>query len=377
MTLPDQDLIVEIPSDTIQLGHDADGLPRTDPKELPKDKDGAPDIAFKEKLTTEQEAEKKAEADLVAALKRDKEAAIAARDAAVAQARTEVEAERNARAKAEGESKADKTVAMRAHWTTLHERKQNFEGGLRSSQDMIGALKRDIKQASADGDHDRLADLNEQMAEAVNAKNTYEHAGRALALEIEDTRRKFEAAHTEAPAVEKKDPPTEPKYRTPEDWIDGEAKSFVGDDGAKWLKEHRELILDGAKNQQLISFCRYYASKHGQSSLKSQAFRNALDAEFFPEEVEMADDEAPEVEVPKSTPKPKAKATAAAPVSRGNSFFSSNNLDAGKVRLPPKLAAFVRASGLDPTKYALGAVEDIKAGKLPKNFLDADYPHEF
>ena len=33
--------------------------------------------------------------------------------------------------------------------------------------------------------------------------------------------------------------------------------------------------------------------------------------------------------------------------------------------------------GLDPVKYALQAVEDIKAGRLDKRFLDPDYPHDF
>ena len=64
-----------------------------------------------------------------------------------------------------------------------------------------------------------------------------------------------------------------------------------------------------------------------------------------------------------------------APVSRGGNHFSSRNLDARSVKLPPALAKFVKDSGLDPTQYALGAVEDIKAGKLPKNFLDPDYDH--
>ena len=61
----------------------------------------------------------------------------------------------------------------------------------------------------------------------------------------------------------------------------------------------------------------------------------------------------------------------------GNQFFSSRNINAEKVKLPPKLAAFVRSAGLDPTQYALEAVAAIKAGNLPKNFLDPDYEHNF
>ena len=58
-----------------------------------------------------------------------------------------------------------------------------------------------------------------------------------------------------------------------------------------------------------------------------------------------------------------------------NQFFSSRNPNAAQVKLPPKLAAFVKASGLNPTEFALGAVADIKAGKLPKDYLDPDYDH--
>ena len=66
---------------------------------------------------------------------------------------------------------------------------------------------------------------------------------------------------------------------------------------------------------------------------------------------------------------------AAAPVSRGTNLFSSTNLSAKAGKLPPKLAQQVRDMGLDPVKYFHQAVEDIHAGKLPKNFLDSDYPH--
>ena len=74
-----------------------------------------------------------------------------------------------------------------------------------------------------------------------------------------------------------------------------------------------------------------------------------------------------EVERPRSR-------VAAAPVSRGgNQFFSSRNMNASQVKLPSDLANFVKQAGLNPTEYALGIVAEIKAGKLPKQWLDPDY----
>lgn len=88
----------------------------------------------------------------------------------------------------------------------------------------------------------------------------------------------------------------------------------------------------------------------------------------------MAEEPAPK---PTVTPAQRARVAAAAPVSRSGDVFSSRNPNAAKVKLPPKVAEFVRVSGLDPTKYAAEVVAQIKSGKLPKDWLDPDFPHDF
>ena len=126
-----------------------------------------------------------------------------------------------------------------------------------------------------------------------------------------------------------------------------------------------------------MRFADDYVEDHGKDALRSQAFLDALNDWFVPkrerenDDVEMpaARDRAPE-------PAPQRRTQAAAPVSRGSNMFSSRNLDASQVRLPPRLAAFVKSAGLNPTEYAKSAVADIKAGRLPKDFLDPDYNHD-
>ena len=130
-----------------------------------------------------------------------------------------------------------------------------------------------------------------------------------------------------------------------------------------------------------MRFADEYAEDHGQGALKSADFVAALNAKFFPdetgnEEVETRRERAAPEPV-EETPKPQrsTRSTTAAPVSRGNQFFSSKNPNASQVKLPPRLAAFVKSAGLNPTEYALSAVADIKAGRLPKDYLDPDYDH--
>lgn len=326
MTIDDEDLIEIIPSD-IELGADADGLPKTVAKELPKDKDGAPDIGHKDKPSAKETAAKKAEEDLVAALKRDKETAIAERDAERARA---TKAEADTVAAVEGRTKAEETAsvrteqAMRAHWERIHAHKQLMETEVATSENAATMAEREYQAAFEAQDGARMAKAQREIAKA-EARITQVQAGfPELEREINKTRSAFEAQQASVPEVpEKKEPekkePAAPKYKTPDDWIDGEAKTFVGDDGAAWLKSHKDYVTDTAKNQQLLSFANYYGSKHGQSALKSAAFIKALDAEFFPDKQETAviEDTEPEAEdeVAVETA-PARKSAPSAPVSR-------------------------------------------------------------
>ena len=369
--------IIEIPPD-MQLGFDADGLPKTDPVEQAAEPEAD--------KTKEELARLQRERDEMAEARQRAETEVVARSKDAQHAQEALEAERKVRVEREGQVLQSHLHRVASDYRTVETQIQTMENAAASIDAMASTLEQQIAAASEAGNHTQLGALNRKIAQLEAQKQTHESGIAAAKERLLDIKTDYDRAYAAAaaprpdkeakpevkPEPKKDDPPAQV---TPDQWIDS-VKGVVGDAGTKWLKDNREFVTDGAKNAQLVAFSQYYGAKHGQSSLKSEAFVKALNAEFLPEtEDETMSEEAPAKVEPKATTK--AKATPAAPVSRGGSVFSSTNLDAKQVRLPPKLAAFVKASGLDPTQYALGAVEDIKAGRLPKNFLDPDYDHNF
>lgn len=369
------DLVVEIPSDLITLGHDADGLPKTElAKELPKKADGTPDIDHKEVVDPKAEALKKAEEEAGKAWREERERLTRERDERAREAqeaKDRAETERKAREAAEGENVKSTDVAMRAHWTTLHTRKEQFETGIISTKKDIESIKADIRRASAEGEHDKIADLQESLAEAVQAKNTYEQASRAIDSEIETVKGAFtsrqEAAKTKEAEPAKKEE-AKPKVPTTDEWIAG-----CPAETQDWLKKNRAHVENENSRNAVNAFAIYYAHKNGgPAALNTKKFVEAMDAEFNGKSEEEAEPVAEE-EIEKPVEKTK-KTVAAAPVARGGgSYFSSRNPDAKQIKLPADVHAFCKRANLDPTQYALGVVEDIKAGKLPKEWLDPDF----
>lgn len=368
-----QDLVVEIPADTITLGHDPDGLPKTDPV---KD-NGGPPAEFKDEPTAKEVADKKIEDDLVKALQADKSRLSRERDdrAREAQeARENAETERKAREAAEGESAKNTNIAMQAHWRSINADHQQIVGAISQADTEAAAAEREYAAAMQEQDYTKAAAAQRTMAKAESIRTQLEQGKSGAERAIAEAREAFATQKVETPKEEKK---PEPKKPTLDDWISG-----CPDATKPWLEQNRDKLSDQKFFARINAFAQSYALDHDDAgALNSPEFVKALNAKMFPkaaktdeQEMEVADDNQND---PVAEPKAKAKVTAAAPVSRSGNYFSSRNLDARQVRLPPKLAAFVKASGLDPVKYALGAVDDIKTGKLPKNFLDADYPHDF
>lgn len=374
VTIKDPDLI-EIPPDAIQLGFDTDGMPRTDPvDEVPKDEPKAPTLAELE------------------ALRREKDET-AARLSTEAAARVKAEAEaKQAREATEvltGKLDTTQKQALGAHYhkaysdyKAVHSEHQQIVNAISSTETLAASLEQQALAAEEAGDRAKAIRLQREMARAEAHLTQLEAGKTAAAREVEDAKYKFQEAEqlVRTPATEVKPEPkpkAEPEVKTvaeetkpdPDAWIDQWPKKTTG----QWLKSHKDYVTDPAKHKQLIDFVQEWYNEGNPVHTKD--FVAALNEKFAPEDVEMSE-ETPKV-VETKVPATKTKATPAAPVTRGANTFSSTNLSASTVRLPPKLAAFVKASGLDPTQYALGAVEDIKSGKLPKNFLDPDYDHNF
>ncbi len=377
----DPDLI-EIPLDDIALGHDEDGLPKV----------VAGDAKPAAEAATEKDKDAESEADaLLKRLQKEREDAVRERDEALQREQSAIQiarereaAERAASERAATAEKGEQTSrlqAFQAHWHRLHSDKEKWEAGIVQAGGLIDAYKKDIAKAGADGDHEGAAEAQARLAEAVAHKQDYERALEQSKSKIEDATRSYERDF-KTPKAEAETKPEakadEVKKQSADDWI-ANVRQTIGGRVADWLSNHKEFVTDGKLNAKVVAFSQAYATLE-EKPLNSSDFIKALDEKFFPKakdaDVETAEDEGGDVEVVE-TPKPTARRVASAPVSRTGNVFSSANLTASQVRLPPKLAAFVKSSGLDPTKYAQQAVADIKAGKLPKNFRDPDYDHQF
>jgi hypothetical protein len=305
-----------------------------------------------------------------------------------------VREESTARVAAEDNARLREDQAMRAHWSSLESKKSQIETALAAQKAAAAAAERDVIEATEKGDAVKLAAAQRAISRAEAALQTLEGGVADVDRRLEETRRLFSEHDTQRDATLAQRRQIEAQRRAqeaeaaqqrqqqppdPDAWINTTARQALGDDGADWLRSNREFVTDEKKTRAFLRFADQYADDHGKDSLRSPEFLEALNDRFFPDGQEA--DERParasrrQAEPEGEVERPRSR-VAAAPVSRsGNQFFSSRNLNATQVKLPPKLAQFVRQAGLDPTQYALGVVAEIKAGKLPKNFLDPDYDH--
>lgn len=375
----DEDLIVQIPDDSVDIktgdGADKASAPAAEKKEPVKRETGwrASSIA---------KDPDKAESERLSALERERDDNARLAQEATARAQEMEEAARQAAAaRADAESRATlrEQQAMRAHWARLESDRNQLEQAIAATQIEAQSAERDLIQATEMGDAAKAAAAQRAIAKAEAALGQLESGKHAAEQQLASTRAVFEEhirrQQTEQDAAptreaQRQEPPRQQQPQTPEAWIDTAARAAIGDQGAEFLKANKSLVTDRKLNAQFLRFADYYAEKHGQSALKSSDFIDAVAEEFG---ISRADDGDEPEERPE--PRQQRRTASAAPVSRGPAIFSSKNLNAKAVKLPPKLAAFVRSAGLDPTSYALQTVEDIRAGRLPKNYLDPDYDH--
>lgn len=379
----DDGFIVDIPDGSIELGHDPDGLPRTDPvKKGPSSAkpkpDAVVDLAPKKSAADDDDAEAKRIARLQRehdASRREAEANRLRAEAAEAVARDAIVA----RSKAEDTAGVRTEQAIRAHYTRVAAEHDSIVGAIGSTKNQVESAKREYQMAREAGDAARETEAMDALSEARAALAQLD-AGRIAAKEqVEHAKGVYEqfAAERNTTPV-RKEPEAPKRLPSPDEWIDA-TRPHVGEDGADWLRTHKEYVTDPKLNRKFLRFSDDYADDHGPDALKSREFVEELNRRFA------TDDDEPEQprrqrsrvrsDDDEDRPAPRSRAASSAPVARGNQFFSSRNPNATQVKLPPALAQFVKESGMDPVKYALGAVEDIKAGRLPKNFLDPDYQH--
>jgi hypothetical protein len=363
------DLVIEIPPNSITVEIDADGTPKTVPvePETPSEPE-TPDPTLAELEQARRERD-----DLVRRAEQAERTA-QERERALAAAQAATETERSARSKAEATAH-DRTVqGAVAHYYRINSELENAKSALGQTQTIIAQAEANLAAAHADGDHTRIARINSDVARANAEMVALQQAQTQWGYELDRAKRAYEDVAVKPTKTE--EPKPEPKTEVatsatePDKWIAQFPKKTTGD----WLRSHREYVTDTDKHKKLMDFANEWYNEG--NSLHTKDFIKALDQEFgfsTREETTTVTTETPkkEVETPERT---RPKATPAAPVSRGSGdVFSSSNLNAAKVKLPADVVAFCKQAGLDPTSYALSVVEEIKRGEKPKEWLDPSY----
>lgn len=379
-------LVIEIPA-TGLIPAAAEGDPPREEKTVPLHDEGisAKDAEISEaleKMRQERDAERSVREQ------RDREAA---------EARTTLENERKARADTEAKLSTVTDTAMRHEWATVNSEHQQLASALDNNKSETETAKEALRsynlalhKAAADGNLELQHQYNngvvaaqEKLANLAASRIALESGKSGAEEEIKRTERKIkdqiaarDAAALAAKEAKDKEPPaTEaPRQQTPDEWIDTQRK-VIGSRPADWLSEHKEFVTDPKLHKKLLAFAKSFPDLEDKP-LDSEEFIEALNAKFFPE-ADAVDDpyEKPAAPAAKATPVKTNKGRASAPVNGQSGYFSSNNTRAEKIKLHPYLVQKAKELGYDPAEYGLFIKKGIDEGKMPKNYLDPDYPH--
>lgn len=368
------ELVIEIPGDSITMEIDKDGLPKTVPVEQPETTAETTEAA--PTLAELQQAKK--ERDDLARRAEQAERDAADRARALTEAQSTVETERRGRSEAE-RTAYDRTInAATAHYYRVNSELQAVENNITSLKGYMEQAELNLQNAIEGGDAAKQARAQRDLAKAAADLGGLEQVRGQWSGELDKAKRAYDQLATQAPqdrqpAKKEEVREEQPQQRTaqshPDDWIGQFPRKTTGE----WLKSHKDFVTDTAKHQKLLDFVNGYY--HEGNPLHTKDFIKALDQEFGFAEREEAPvtTQQPKTEAAPAEERQKAKTAPAAPVSRDGSYFSSGNMSASKIKLPADVVAFCKASGLDPSSYALSVVEEIKRGEKPKEWLDPGY----
>lgn len=337
----------------------------------------------KPKVTQELEPKEPAVSPELETARRQAQEAQARLDALSKQA----DEERQGRLKAQEDAQRNQTYALNAHLARMDAnlaRVNSDHDQLTSSisawKNHIDMAKRQLTSARDAGDGKTETDLMDQIAEA-RAMLTQLEAGRTGALNaVEDAKRERERAvlaaqqaaqRAQEDAERASQKETEPKQITPDEYIDN-VRARIGSYGADWFKEHKEFITDRVLHKKMQSFVEDWVDRNGESAMRTQSFKTALDERFGFKKAEPTpapEEENEEMEDEKPQRQPSAPA---APVSRqSNSMSKPNGNGAGsRMRLSPEeqATAVLMYPDMVPAdarkKYATNKARLIADGRL-------------
>lgn len=368
-------LVIEIPTGSMTMAIEADGTVKTVPAEETTAAETQQSTEEQKPVPTLAELEQaRRERDDFARRTRELETESQTRAQALADAQAAHEAERGKRTQAEqlAHQRTLDSAALAYH--RVNAELQGVTTNISSLKNYVAQAEANLQSAHEANDPTRIARATAEISRATADLSAMEQAEGQWRAELDRAKRGYDQVAAQTPRTEeqpvKKETKTEAQTQTqqvdPDAWITN-ARKAAGDKVGDWLAKNRQFVADAKMNRKLTRFADEYMDDHGQSALRSDEFIAALNAKFFPEEKPVT------TETPKKEEKPAAKTAHAAPVSRGNDHFSSGNLNASKIKLPADVVAFCKATGLDPTSYALSVVEEIKRGDKPKEWLDPGY----
>lgn len=324
-----EDLIVEIDESQLALPIKADDDLVVEPA---KAEGKTEDV----KAETEPKRERKRHnQDAIDALTAQLEAANR-RNAEIEQKRLEAE-ERAAKREAELAAARDRVAQ------SDYDRVQGYIAAASAKED---ALKRDLRSASEIGDHEKIANLQVEIASVAARKIQYQDAKSDM-----ERRAARDKAEQDARPVEK---PTE--RREAADPVEAMLAQVKSEQSRAWLRQHPECVTDPRKQNRVMA-AHHEALANGLQPDTREYFEHLEDRMGY----SASDDDDGEVEVEADVPRSETRRTMpAAPVSRDTRM---GQVAPGKYRLTREEAEMAEAMGMTPTQYAKNKIEMMKSGQ--------------
>lgn len=320
------DILVEIAPDSMEMGQDADGMP----KAMPTEAKSPPAPKEPVEKTPAVPKPKFSDADYEAT----QEALRQAREEAEALARDRTQ-EREARLKAEQDAHKLHYAAVNAHAQKVQAELDHVTDSINHWETTAEVAKRNLALSLEAQNSEEISKWTSAIAKAEtsisslkNALPTLEHEQRLANRDVEI------AARTPKPEAKKEDPAPAQKQQTPDDWIATQRKA-VGGKFADWLDQNREFVTNRKMHEKFLAFANNFQVVE-EMPLNSEQFIEALNAKFLGKQKAEATavNEEPETHDDQEDVQPAAptkRAPVAAPVTRGRPAQPSSS--ANKITL--------------------------------------------
>jgi hypothetical protein len=310
------DLLVEIAPDSMELGQDADGMPKTVPAEA-KAEPVAKETAKAPVIPKAKYSDAEYEATQQALQEAREQAELLTRDR---------DQERASRTKAEQDAHKLHYAAVNAHAQKVQAELDHVTDSLNHWETTAQVANRNLSLAHEAQNPEEIAKWTSAIAKAEMSIATLKNAIPGLENEHRLAARDVEiAARTPKPEAKREEPA--PKQQTPDDWIANQRKT-VGGKFADWLNDNREFVTNKKMHEKFLAFANNFQVVE-EMPLNSEQFIEALNAKFLGKgkpkaEAEAVNDEnETHEEEQEAAAAPAKRTTVAAPVSRGKPAQSS------------------------------------------------------